>query len=149
VNEGQSIVKLYFVEVDDEGQSYVARAEDVASDKTVYLWRGSIGQAPTPRGRSDAEDRHLSLGPGGLAWIRGIVPPSDLTEITQIPMHNTFTVDFDHVISGPVQCVLDKGTVELQSGDSIVLRGANHTWVNPGEHDAVLLYALLEPQPIP
>lgn len=44
------------------------------------------------------------------------------------PMHHTDTVDFDIVLSGSVELILDDGVHRLASGDSVVVTGVDHGW---------------------
>ena len=47
--------------------------------------------------------------------------------------------DFDHLVTGRLECRLDRDTVTLDAGDSIILRAANHEWFNPGDEIGVTL----------
>jgi quercetin dioxygenase-like cupin family protein len=44
------------------------------------------------------------------------------------PMHHTDTVDFDIVLEGSVEIVLDDGAHLLGPGDSVVVTGVDHGW---------------------
>ena len=63
--------------------------------------------------------------------------------------HRTQTVDYDVVLSGEIDLELDDGqTVHLKAGDSVVLRGCTHTWVNRGSTPAVTAFILVDAQPV-
>lgn len=49
----------------------------------------------------------------------------------QSPMHRTVTMDWAVILEGEVDLVLDGGeTRRLRAGDSVVMRGTMHQWVN-------------------
>jgi uncharacterized cupin superfamily protein len=43
-------------------------------------------------------------------------------------MHQTNTVDFDIVVAGSVELILDDGTHLLETGDCAVITGVDHAW---------------------
>ena len=43
-------------------------------------------------------------------------------------MHHTDTVDFDLVLEGTVELLLDDGAHLLSSGDHAVVTGVDHAW---------------------
>jgi quercetin dioxygenase-like cupin family protein len=43
-------------------------------------------------------------------------------------MHQTDTIDFDIVLSGALELILDDGAHPLQPGDCIVMTGVDHAW---------------------
>jgi mannose-6-phosphate isomerase-like protein (cupin superfamily) len=47
--------------------------------------------------------------------------------------HRTNTVDYVFVLDGPVELVLDDGSVVVGPGDCVVQRGTNHAWRNHGD----------------
>ena len=48
-------------------------------------------------------------------------------------MHTTDTVDFEYILSGEVDLILDDGAkVTLRQGDSVVQNGTRHAWQNHG-----------------
>ena len=59
--------------------------------------------------------------------------------------HRTQTVDYDVVLSGEIDLELDDGqVVHLKAGDSVVLRGCTHTWINRGEVPAFTAFVLID-----
>jgi quercetin dioxygenase-like cupin family protein len=46
----------------------------------------------------------------------------------EFSMHHTDTVDFDVVLSGSVDLILDDGGHPLAVGDSAVVTGVDHGW---------------------
>jgi mannose-6-phosphate isomerase-like protein (cupin superfamily) len=59
-------------------------------------------------------------------------------------MHKSRTTDYVILLSGSIHLVLDKGEVELQPLDAVVQRGTNHSWVNRGSTDALLMAVLVD-----
>ena len=81
--------------------------------------------------------------PGGFMWAHVVrEPESQMTEPPRYGMHITRTIDFDFVVSGRQQCILDEEVVELEAGDCIVLKGANHAWRNVSDEPSAMLYLL-------
>lgn len=65
--------------------------------------------------------------PGGSAARIFDVPPSYSS-----PMHRTLSVNYNFVIEGEIEIVLDSGETRLmKQGDVLVQRAINHYWRNP------------------
>jgi hypothetical protein len=48
-------------------------------------------------------------------------------------MHTTDTIDFEYILSGEVDLILDDGAkVTLRAGDTVVQNGTRHSWQNHG-----------------
>jgi uncharacterized cupin superfamily protein len=63
--------------------------------------------------------------------------------------HRTQTVDYDIVLSGEIDLILDNGeVVHLRTGDVIILRGGTHTWHNTGAVPAVTAFILVDALPV-
>ena len=43
-------------------------------------------------------------------------------------MHHTDTLDFDLILDGSVELILDDGTHLLRAGDCVVMTGVDHGW---------------------
>jgi quercetin dioxygenase-like cupin family protein len=64
--------------------------------------------------------------PGGTAAAIVSLKPG-----AKSPMHRTVTMDWAVILEGEVDLVLDGGeTRRLRTGDSVVMRGTMHQWVN-------------------
>jgi quercetin dioxygenase-like cupin family protein len=64
--------------------------------------------------------------PGGSAAAIVSLAPG-----TRSPMHRTVTMDWVVILEGEVELVLDGGERRrLRVGDSVVMRGSMHQWVN-------------------
>jgi quercetin dioxygenase-like cupin family protein len=56
-------------------------------------------------------------------------------------MQRTRTLDFCIVLEGEITLVLDTQEVNLEKGDFVVQRGANHSWSNRTSKPAVVSIA--------
>ncbi|MCV7092156.1 cupin domain-containing protein [Mycobacterium interjectum] len=66
----------------------------------------------------------LVVAPGALRWTAIEYAPG-----AEVSMHHTDTVDFDVVLSGAVDLILDDGAHPLAVGDSVVVTGVDHAWL--------------------
>jgi hypothetical protein len=49
-------------------------------------------------------------------------------------MQKTDTLDYIYVMSGNVSLILDEDTVDLATGDTVVILGGNHAWSNKSKN---------------
>lgn len=94
--------------------------------------------------RAPGDDWALLPPPGGsicrLVEFKANTAGPDLS----LGMHSTPTVDMGIVVSGEILLVLeDLSTVRLSAGDSIVLRGVEHTWANDTAEPCVVALVLV------
>jgi mannose-6-phosphate isomerase-like protein (cupin superfamily) len=90
------------------------------------------------------------------ARILGTAPPANGTRFTinDIPpgrpglMHRTETLDYAIVLAGEIDMVMDDSTVTLKTGDIVVQRGTNHSWVNRGTEPARIAFVLIDAKPL-
>ena len=75
--------------------------------------------------------------------------------ITEIPagtpkvFHRTESVDYDVILSGEIDLVLDDDhTIHLTAGDTVVVRGALHAWSNHGTDPAVIAFIMIDAAPV-
>jgi hypothetical protein len=64
------------------------------------------------------------------------------------PMHATRTVDYVVVLQGQVTLILDDGEIILNQFDCAVQRGTSHHWENRTGADALVVFVLLDAQPL-
>src|SRR5262249_41433673 len=84
--------------------------------------RPSLPSTFTDGGRaSDVLD--LGVRPGAMDWKVIEYAPG-----MEFPMHHTDTYDFDTVLSGSVDLILDDGAHPLAVGDNVVVTGVDHAW---------------------
>jgi quercetin dioxygenase-like cupin family protein len=123
--------RLLITGVDASGRSCAARDDlitmqgDAGLDGILYSVLHATPALPP-----------ISTGGGRVAGLLDlVVPPGALrwTVIEYAPgaafsMHHTDTVDFDVVLSGSVELILDDGGHPLEVGDSVVVTGVDHAW---------------------
>ena len=76
---------------------------------------------PRPQGQGDFVDLNVAPGLASLAMWR-------FDAATEVPMHHTDTVDFDIVLSGSIELILEDGVHSLEAGDCVVMTGVDHAW---------------------
>lgn len=62
------------------------------------------------------------------------------------PFHSTPTVDFDTVLEGELDMILDETTVTLCAGDSVVMDGVSHAWHTT--EGATIMFVSISDKPI-
>ncbi|MEH2419545.1 MAG: cupin domain-containing protein [Nostoc sp.] len=63
--------------------------------------------------------------------------------------HRTETLDYDVVLAGEIDLELEGSeTVHLKTGDSVIVRGATHAWINRGSVPAVLVFIMTDASPV-
>jgi mannose-6-phosphate isomerase-like protein (cupin superfamily) len=59
-------------------------------------------------------------------------------------MQKTQTLDFCLILEGKVTLVLDTQEVDLEAGDTVIQRGANHAWSNRSSEPCVVALTLID-----
>jgi hypothetical protein len=143
-------MRLCIAGVDARGRSYLESATELPAERVVHVWRGTTsgvvraiaGMVPDARLAATEPD------PSGFQWIFNRIPPvaeAGKHSYRTLGKHATRTIDFDFVLDGHLACKFDDGEVELRGGDFIILKAANHEWVNLGEGMATMLVMLHRP----
>jgi quercetin dioxygenase-like cupin family protein len=83
----------------------------------------TLGSPAPPRPPAHTNFMDLGVPVGVARWIVVQWPPG-LTG----GMHYTDTVDFDTVLGGSIDLVLDDGHHRLEAGDCAVVTGVDHAW---------------------
>lgn len=114
--------------VDAAGNSCVLRDqepgfEEVAPGLAVFGIFATRESPPpqSPPGRGELVD--LGVLPGMSSWSLWRFEPNG-----EYPMHHTDTLDFDIVLEGSVDLLLDDGPHRLGPGDCVVVTGVDHSW---------------------
>lgn len=92
---------------------------------------------PTDLNTESDIDKYSQIRTAGLP-NSAVCPPGgaaaaivNLSPGAESPMHRTVTMDWAVILEGEVDLILDGGeTRRLRVGDSVVMRGAMHQWVN-------------------
>ena len=88
------------------------------------LWATSeIPTASSVDPTTGADDFEVECPPGGTLWRIVIMGPDRVAE-----RHSTDTLDYDIVLAGEIDLLLDDGDVHLNAGDALVLPAARHGW---------------------
>ena len=89
----------------------------------VDLWRTSVADPHglVAAGATDGFD--VECPPGATSWRVVEMGPNRVA-----PRHQTETVDYDLVLAGEVELILDEGAVLLTAGDAVVLPAVAHGW---------------------
>ena len=108
---------------------------------------GPLGADP------NGDPQPLTPAPGGTYFRMVAVPPDavmrarlaagSVPDVDAEGFHRTPTVDYVYVLDGPVELVLDDGSVVVGPGDCVVQRGTNHAWRNHGDQPIRLLCVMV------
>ena len=114
--------------VDEGGKSCAttdaaARFAEVAPGLAAAGVFATSHSPPPARPPGAGELVDLGVEPGLCNWVLWRFEPG-----SEYPMHHTDTVDFDVIIKGSVDLVLDDGPHRLQRGDCAVVLGVDHSW---------------------
>src|SRR5207237_643590 len=108
--------------VDSKGRSCVVEEADLGpsdvTDMDQHIVFRSSESPPPPRPAGHGNDLDLGVSPGLVRWTV-VQWPAD----RDAPMHHTDTVDFDIVLAGSIDLVLDDGTHHLEPGDCVLVNG--------------------------
>jgi len=67
------------------------------------------------------------------AVVRAALSADPHEEVDAEGFHRTRTIDHVLVLDGPVELVLDEGSVIVEPRDCVIQRGTNHAWRNHGD----------------
>ena len=86
------------------------------------LYQTTTAPLPSrPPGRSEFRD--LAVRPGCTQWLVSRWGPHE-----RAAPHHTDTLDFDLVVAGTMELILDDGAHLLEPGDCAVITGVDHGW---------------------
>ena len=121
-------MRCFIAGVDDDGRSCVVNEREVVFGEIMpglavdALFKTVEGPLPTrPDGRGDLVD--LGVSPQQCSWSLWRFGSG-----AEVTMHHTDTVDFDVILAGAVELVLDDGAHALEVGDCVVMTGVDHGW---------------------
>jgi quercetin dioxygenase-like cupin family protein len=121
-------VRCLVTGVDDTGSSYVVEEREVMFSEMSPglsvdgLFRTADSPPPSrPQGRGALVD--LGVEPGRCSWSLFRFEPG-----AEVAVHHTDTLDFDVIVEGSVELILDDGTHLLEAGDCVVMTGVDHAW---------------------
>jgi quercetin dioxygenase-like cupin family protein len=121
-------MQLLITGIDNPGRSCVVEETSTSVSResgrptlTVAAETESCPPPPRPPGRGELLP--ITRTPGLVRWSFVEFPPGLTT-----PFHHTDSVDFDVVLEGSVDLVLDDGAHRLGPGDGAVVNGVDHSW---------------------
>lgn len=121
-------MRYFIAGVDDDGRSCLVDQRDMIFGEIMPglavdgLFKTVNAPLPSrPDGRGNLVD--LGLTPQQCSWSLWRFDPG-----VEVTMHHTDTIDFDVILGGAVELVLDDGVHLLQVGDCVVMTGVDHGW---------------------
>jgi quercetin dioxygenase-like cupin family protein len=115
------------VGVDAAGRSCVVHETafpapaDAPSTEVIHQ---TVTSPPPVRPPGNAAHLDLEIAPGIARWMLVQFQPGQRSH-----MHHTDTIDFDTIISGSIDILLDDGPHRLEPGDCVVVEGVDHAWL--------------------
>ena len=136
--------------IDEDGKSCVVEDRELADFLTFMPGVGvnlifETKESPPPARPIGHHDLLPTPSVPGLArWYLVELEPA-----LEIPMHHTDTVDFNVVLSGNVNLVLEDGSHPLGPGDCVVVTGVDHAWHTGADGCRLNMVAIGTPSPLP
>jgi quercetin dioxygenase-like cupin family protein len=94
----------------------------------------------TEERREEIKQFHRSVGQKYM--------PTDEDLKRHFTMHRTDTVDYITVVKGEIWLMTDTDEVLMKPGDSVVVRGVNHAWVNRSDEPCLTVGAMIDAKPL-
>ncbi len=114
---------------------------------STLMWCSDAMPADIAIGSSieDLGNRTLGSAPpvNGTRFAILDFPPGN-TAVT----HRTETLDYVIVLEGEIEMDMDYSTVKLKTGDLLIQRGTNHTWMNRSQQRARIAVVLVDAKPL-
>ena len=144
--------------IDDEGRSYVARDDPAPFMGGFFELWATDGPVPEPMPAGPVVTG-LEPPPGGTWWrVFSMPPESQLKEriaAGALPgmdpdgFHTTASVDYVVVLDGDVTLQLDRGSVDLHTGDCVIQRATRHAWHNRTDRPTRMMVVMVSSRPLP
>jgi len=134
--------------VDDEGRSCVLedRPPMIVPFETggiqVELAAATESCPPPPRPPGHGGLVPIPGEPGIVRWNFIAFPPH-----TKTAVHHTDSVDYNVILDGSVDVILDDGPHRLNQGDAVVLNGVDHCW-QTGDSDCRMSVVVIATPPL-
>jgi quercetin dioxygenase-like cupin family protein len=122
-------MRVLITGIDDLGRSCVVEertpsVQPYESGGISVAVAGATESCPPPaRPPGHGDLLGVTATPGTVRWSFVEFPPGATT-----PFHHTDSVDFDVVLEGCVDVVLDDGPHRLGPGEGVVIKGVDHRW---------------------
>jgi hypothetical protein len=135
-------VKYVLVGLNDNGESTVIESRDIGNSAgtqalaSVTAILEKSGDLQQGRYVSKERSHYVDLGVPARGNRFNLVR---MSASVGSMMHHSDTIDFDVVVAGEVELVLEDGSVSLKTGDLICIPGLAHGWRTQGCTLAVVL----------
>ena len=111
-----------------DGRSTVVRIEEVSDAAAAEVmastvWRTEVSPPPAPGPPWPDPPLDVGCPATGTIWRLVRMPAG-----YEFGRHRTETLDYDTLVAGTLQLVLEAGSVDLSPGDCVVLPGVPHAW---------------------
>jgi mannose-6-phosphate isomerase-like protein (cupin superfamily) len=64
-------------------------------------------------------------------------------------MHRTDSLDYWVIVDGEITLATDTDEIHLKPGDTLVIRGANHSWVKASDKPYLAVTVSVNAKPLP
>ena len=140
-------MRILVTGIDGDGRSCVVEERTgndapFAGGITVTVAAETQSSPPPPRPPGHGELVPIVRGPGIARWSFVEFPPG-----VSAPLHHTDSVDFDLILEGRVDLILDDGVHPLASGDAVVMNGVDHGWATHDEGCRMSVVVIGTPPP--
>ena len=145
---GQQGVRRIVTANNAEGKSYILSDEIITGGAIPNLFKTTADNlgpgAPNELKKILPTDQpNLEPAKGGCSLTYVQLPP--LKPGAKPLWHRTQTLDFNILLSGELELLVDEGKVTLQPFSVVVQRNTNHAWVNTSSTEPVRWVAILLP----
>jgi hypothetical protein len=121
-------MRRLLIGLDANGKSCVVENAEVSFDEVMpgiglASLYGTRETPPPCRPAGVGDLLPMDIEPGLARWVVLEWAPG-----MAFPNHHTDTLDFDVVLTGSVELILDDGAHSLVPGDCVVIPGVDHAW---------------------
>lgn len=122
-------MRVLITGIDEQGRSHVVEERKPTGTAfesagiTVTPAAATESSPPPPRPPGRGHLVAVGAEPGTARWNFIEFPAGSRTEL-----HHTDSVDYDVVLEGSVNLLLDDGPHRLDAGDAVVVNGVDHGW---------------------
>lgn len=119
------------------------------------LWYSNSNMATDSIRRDYQDEFSFNIPAGATRFIRCKFPPFRSVKLTaqkygeenlspdSFALHNATTIDFGVVTKGKMNLITENESVLLNTGDCIVQQATIHSWVNPTDETAEMIFVMV------
>lgn len=147
-------MKRVITAVDEDGLSYIDSVVELDSTQGTTLWEFDPADIAKTIAAIDPSLTADWIGPaaagGIIARYTPMHPASQTTHVARPGIdengfHTSRTVDFDIVLQGQLTLLLDRDSIQLESGDVVIQQATRHAWKNESETTSFFLALIHRP----